>query len=61
MKIIITLDPSLVLAYQLKTSTRLRPALELAVENTIKKLDYNESVYGKLLFNRPGAIKVEID
>ena len=60
MKIVITLDPSIVLAYQLKTSTRLKPALEVAVENVIKKIDHNESVYGKLLFNRPNAIDVKI-
>jgi hypothetical protein len=60
MKIIITLDPSIVLGYQLKTSTRLKPAMEIAVENVIKKIDTDESVYGKLLFNRPNAINVEI-
>lgn len=61
MKIIITLDPSIVLAYQLKTSTRLKPSLSVAVENVIKRLDLAESVYGKLLFNRPNAIEVDVE
>jgi hypothetical protein len=61
MKITITLDPSIVLAYQLRESTRLKPALEIAVEQVIKKIDSAESVYGKLLFNRPTAVQVEID
>jgi hypothetical protein len=59
MKITITLDPALVLAYSLQTDNRLLPRIQLATENVIKKLDGDCSIQGRLLFNRPDAIKVE--
>jgi hypothetical protein len=61
MKITITLDPALVVAYSLQTDARLIPRIQLATENVIKKLDGTCSVQGRLLFNRPDAVKVEVE
>lgn len=58
MQITITFDPALVVAYSLKHDARLIPRLHIAVENVIKKLDSDDSVFGRLLFNRPDAIRI---
>lgn len=61
MKIIITLDPAVVACYSLLTRTEtLKARLNIAAENVLKKMDEDCSVHGRLLFNRPGAISVDI-
>jgi hypothetical protein len=60
-KITITLDPALVVAYQLQTDNRFLPRLHIATENVIKKLDGACSVQGRLLFNRPDAIRITVE
>ena len=60
MKILITLDPSVVECYALRESKRFPQSVHVAIENTIKKQDGDMSVFGRLLFNRPEAVKVEV-
>lgn len=62
MKITITLDPAVVLHYRLtEHQERLKAGVSLAAEQLVKRQESDASLYGKLLFNRPGAISVNIE
>lgn len=62
MKIVITIDPSVVECYALRhIPDRFKAGIEVAMEHLIKKQNSDGSVFGKLLFNRPDALKVEVE